>query len=81
MGFLNKPALFTPKLQKMDPLFIFFTEWLSKTNIFKRQEQYLKQNVFRKRIKSIGLFKLLSANPTKWSNTFKQFVGNSLQIV
>ena len=47
----------------MNPLFIFFTKWLSKTNIFQRQKQYLKQNNFRKRIKSIGLFKPLSANP------------------
>ena len=26
-------------------------------------------------VESIDLFNLLSANPTKWSNTIKQFVG------
>ena len=26
-------------------------------------------------------FDLLSANPTKWSNTLKQFISNSLRIV
>ena len=29
----------------------------------------------------LSVFNSLSANPTKWSNTPKQFVGNSRQIV
>ena len=28
-----------------------------------------------------GCFNPLSANPKKWSNTLKQFIGNSRQIV
>ena len=36
---------------------------------------FLRQTVYR------GVFKPLSANPTKWSNTHKQFVCKSRRIV
>ena len=32
-------------------------------------------------IKILTVFNPLSTNPTQWSNTLRQFVGNSRQIV
>ena len=48
---------------------------------------YLKSKLQKKKQLILKLFKInnlkinpLSANPTKWSNTLKQFVGNLLTI-
>ena len=43
----------------------------------------LSRLCFLKHLKFLGIQNLntLSANPTKWSNTPKQFVGNNRQIV
>ena len=47
----------------------------------KSSKQYRK-GIFLQRLKSSWLFlNSLSANPTKWSSTLKQFVGNSRRIV
>ena len=47
----------------------------------KKHNRYEKKNHFPLRLVSFDIVNPLSANSTKWSNTLKQFVGNSQQIV
>ena len=57
----------------------FYTPWnIRKSHVFKG---YKKRSVAWNGLINFSGFNPLSANPTKWSNTLKQFVGKSRRIV
>ena len=55
-----------------------------KESIFFKTEKFIQSTLicaqFDKNYIKPTFYKPLSANPTKWSNTLKQFVGKSRQI-
>ena len=48
---------------------------------FQRDSKRFKEYIVDEVIKPLLDINPLSANPTKWQNTLKQFVGNSQRIV
>ena len=57
---------------------------LSKRQVLRKALLFLKKMTYKEMrypyyfaISNIGVFNPLSANPLKWSNKLKQFVGNS----
>ena len=63
-------------------------DWINRRSHCEKEFQGQKNGVsishqcsLRMRFEDLWNFNPLSANPTKWSNTLKQFVGNSQRIV
>ena len=63
------------KKNKITPTANLFLEIVSHFSLNSFQKIFKKSTIVKRKVN------LLSANPTKWSNTLKQFVGNSWRRV
>ena len=77
---LQSVKFLTSALTYFSSIFFFYTPWKQKTRSFLMFLRGIEREYWPEMAKLWWLL-LLSANPTKWSNRLKQFVGNSCRRI